>query len=685
MDIYSALNQQSSVPFEHNSSTIGIDPLQLDDKLLGTDQDNVLQALSTGSAIYGLDGDDIAIGNAKDDILFGNNGDDFLLGEEGNDLLNGGRQKDFLHGGDGDDRLVGGGEDDLLYGGAGKDYLSGQSGEDRLVGGEGDDLLYGGVGIDTVIGGNGNDKLADYDGGDYLTAGEGADEFWVGSPTTAEATYIEDFEAGTDRIKMLRLGASFENLAIRDGEDGAVISDRGKPVAIVRGVKAEDLTAESFIFGKQELADDFQDRLQEAIGGTLVPGIQSMIVAPDGTVWNGAEGLANIETGEPFDPNSLMPTNSTSKLFVGTIVLQLMEEGKLNLDESFGEYLPEVASQIPGGDNITIRQLLTHTSGLDWGAVELVPINDLTIREQLIDDLETPEVLRDFLIKLEDEQVQYSSFEDPAFLERFSLTPESLDLLNTSVEQIARNPANYSDLEFTVQDYVKLSYNEPLLSEPGTEFSYADTNQEILSLIIEKITGTSYITQLRERILEPLGMNNTFYAPEETLPNGFPTLYSDSNNDGKTDTGLIDSVQSPYTYFNLFGYSAGGVFSTPSDMTRFAQALYRGELITPSTIERANSNGSPDFATFNYGLTSMYTDSPTRGRILGHSGGGDVSSGWTTFFPDLNASIVTMSNGGDSQKKTIQVDGKIIEEVEPRTQFLFGASKDIVKQYPNAG
>lgn len=680
MDTYSALDQQPSALFDDDSSLMGLDPLQPDGKLLGTDEDNVLQALPS-SAIYGLDGNDVAIGNAQDDILFGNNGDDFLLGEEGNDLLNGGRQKDFLHGGHGEDRLVGGGEDDLLYGGADNDYLSGQSGQDQLEGGAGDDLLYGGAGIDTVIGGDGNDKLADYDGGDYLTGGEGADEFWVGSPVAGETTYIEDFDLGTDQIKMLRLGANFETLAIRDGEDGAVINDRGRPVAVVRGVEAEDLTTESFLFGKQELADDFQNRLTEAIGGTLVPGIQSMIMAPDGTVWNGAEGLANIETGEPLDPNALMPINSTTKLFAGTIVLQLVEEGKLNLDDSFGEYLPEVASQIPSGEDITIRQLLTHTSGLDWGAVEFVPINDLAIREKLINDAETPEILRDFLIELEDDELQYSSFEDPAFLDRFSLTPESIDRLTTEIEKIAVDPANYTDLDFTVEDYVELSYGQPLLSEPGTQFSYSDTNQDILSLVIEEITGTEYITQMHERILEPLGMNDTYYAPQETLPDGYPPLYSDSNDDGMTDTGLIDSIQSPYTSFLLFGYAGGGVFSTLSDMTRFTQALYRGELLTPSTIEQATSNGSPDIVNFDYGLTTMYSNNSTRGKIWGHSGGGTVSSGWSTFFPDLNASINVRVNGGDSQEKTIEVDGETIE-AGSRTQFLFEASEDIVNQYP---
>lgn len=680
MNITSASAQQPFALENTLVSNLEQDPLE---KVLGTNQNDVLQALPIGSAIYGLDGSDVAIGSTTDDILFGNNGDDFLLGRAGNDLLNGGGQADLLYGEQGEDQLVGGSGDDLMRGGTGNDSLSGQSGDDRLVGGGGDDFLHGGAGTDIVLGGRGNDALADYYGGDLLTGGRGSDEFWVGDPTAVGATVIQDFEVGSDQIKVLRLGTSFESLAIRDGEGGVVISDQGKPIAVINGITAEALEPESFIFGQQEFADELKNKLKDALSGTLIPGMQAMVVAPDGTIWNGAEGLANIDTSEPLSPNSLLSINSTSKYFVGTIVLQLIEEGKLDLDESFDTYLPEVAAQIDRGDQITIRQLLSHTSGLEWGSVEFVPVNDPVIRARLIDDTSTPELLRDFLVELKDEKVVYATFEDSALAERLSLTPESFEEIQLMIEELALDPDNYTDLQFTEKDYVELVYDEPLLSDPGTEFYYSDTNQEILALIIAEVTGTSYLTQLHERILEPLGMNDTVYTPAEGLPDGYPPLYSDSDGDGRTDQGLINSIESPYTSFLLFGYTAGGIFSTPRDMTRFVQALYRGELLTPNTIDMATSNGNTDIATFDYGLTTMYTDNSTVGRIWSHSGGGEVSSGWTAFFPDLDASIVTMVNGGDSEPKMLTVDGESFEG-GPRAQFLFEASGAITEQFPDS-
>ena len=151
-----------------------------------------------------------------------------------------------------------------------------------------------------------------------------------------------------------------------------------------------------------------------------------------------------------------------------------------------GEYLPEVASQIPGAENITIRQLLNHTSGLNDGAIELFAINKPENRAELIANPDTPEVLHDFLIELRDETVQPSSLEDPEFIERFFLTPEKLSELSSSVEELSSNFANYPDTQFTLEDLVELSYGQPLLFEPGTEYSYSDLNQDILSLVMQQ-------------------------------------------------------------------------------------------------------------------------------------------------------------------------------------------------------
>ena len=107
-------------------------------------------------------------------------------------------------------------------------------------------------------------------------------------------------------------------------------------------------------------------------------------------------------------------------------------------------------------------------------------------------------------------------------------------------------------------------------------------------------------------------------------------------------------------------------------MTRFVQALYRGELVTPSTINQATSNGNSDSDLFDYGFATEYRNDQSFGRVWGHAGEGAVSSGRSTFLPDLNASVVTMVNGGDR----LEIDGESIE-VSPEIQFLFDTAQNI--------
>jgi serralysin len=101
-----------------------------------------------------------------------------------------------------------------------------------LWGADGNDKLDGGVGNDCLNGDRGNDILTDNDGGDSLLGGEGADEFAIGNSLSNSPSIIKDFQVGSDRLKILRLGATFKDLKIEDSQDGAVIRDRGGAVVV---------------------------------------------------------------------------------------------------------------------------------------------------------------------------------------------------------------------------------------------------------------------------------------------------------------------------------------------------------------------------------------------------------------------------------------------------------------------
>jgi hypothetical protein len=174
----------------------------------GTDAQDIMTASDEKvSVMYGLGGDDSLLGASKRDMLMAGTGNDILLGKAGNDVL---------YAGVGDDYLVGHQGNDKIYGEAGKDYLDGAQGNDKLWGGKGNDLLKGEGGNDTFM----------------VAYKEGLDT-------------IMDFEVGKDRIGLAGT-LSFGQLSISETDKAAIVSLGNYQLAELRGIKANQLDADSF-------------------------------------------------------------------------------------------------------------------------------------------------------------------------------------------------------------------------------------------------------------------------------------------------------------------------------------------------------------------------------------------------------------------------------------------------------
>jgi CubicO group peptidase (beta-lactamase class C family) len=527
--------------------------------------------------LFGLAGDDILRGASRQaNVLFGNEGNDTLRGGRQDDTLNGGSGNDRLFGDRGNDFLVGGSGDDYLSGGAGDDRLKGSAGKDKLFGDAGNDYLDGGFGTDYLNGGEGNDTLFDYYGGDRLTGGKGKDIFGVGGALSKSASVITDFKIGQDQIKVLRLGAGFENLTFKDQNGKTIVFDGKQAIAELEGVKASRLKADSFIFGRAQLATELQTNLNQALAqNPTETGMSSVVYAPDGTVWQGFAGVANREMNTPVDANSLFGIGSTTKSMVATVILQLMDEGKLKLTDTVSQWLPDLAKDIPNNARITIRQLLDHTSGIQDYSETLVG--------------EGP-------------------FTNPDTLQR----------------------------EYTAKELVSIIKGKPALFEPGQSFSYGNTNYTLLGEIVEKATGTNLATQLRSRIFEPLGMNQSFFASQESVDSkNLTRSYFDLDGDGKGE----------YIKEGLsWAGAAGAVVGTAADTAKFAQALFQGELLAPETLKMMTQT-KYDFiggeakpagvgsALYGLGVVSVeFTD--INSNSLGHPGNTVGWRSWMFYLPD---------------------------------------------------
>ena len=195
--------------------------------------------------LKGGPGRDALYGRGGKDTLLGRGDDDALYGGGGADLLKGGKGNDFLGGLAGDDRLLGGKGADVLSGYGGDDALLGGGGHDSLFGWAGDDRLFGGAGRDLLAGDNGHDRLSGGAGNDRLEGGKGRDRFIFDRDDGRDV--IADFQSGLDLIEIRSGAPRFARLEISDAANGALV-EFAQTRILLRGVAAEDLTPDDFLF-----------------------------------------------------------------------------------------------------------------------------------------------------------------------------------------------------------------------------------------------------------------------------------------------------------------------------------------------------------------------------------------------------------------------------------------------------
>jgi D-alanyl-D-alanine carboxypeptidase len=283
-----------------------------------------------------------------------------------------------------------------------------------------------------------------------------------------------------------------------------------KYLAVALGVAtllaAEAATAVAQPAGSSPLEQLRQDT--EAIHALGVSGVQARVIASDGRQSVATSGTADLSTGRPVSSDGYFRMASTAKTLVATVVLQLEAEGRLSLDDTVDHWLPGVVhGNGNDGSRITIRQLLQHTSGIH-------------------DDLPgytTPE---------EYYQQRYDVY-----------TPEQL---------VARAMAHAPDFP------------------PGESWAYSNTGYILLDMIIQKTTGQPAHQEIEDRILRPLGLDQTRWGgTSATLPRPHAQAYQLFGPGSRVDV----TEQIPVEHESL------SFVTTTRDQNRFLRALLAGRLL----------------------------------------------------------------------------------------------------------
>jgi CubicO group peptidase (beta-lactamase class C family) len=360
---------------------------------------------------------------------------------------------------------------------------------------------------------------------------------------------------------------------------------------------------ESVGFSSERL-DRIDSVVNEYIENHYIPGAVAFIARHGKIVYHKSFGMRDPETQDPMEKDDIFRIASMTKALASVAVMMLYEEGQFLLDDPVSKYIPEfknpqvivklnpdttyIAS--PATKEITIRHLLTHTSGIGYPFIdsEVSPI--------------------------------YHKNNIP---DGFLITDA---VLNKAIPTLAKLP---------------------LLHEPGERFTYG-LNSDVLGYLVEVISGKSFRDFLNERLFGPLGMEDAyFYLPDEKIKRLVP-VYANS------DEGLGPSPDTRYEYPFKGGkcyYSGGaGISCTILDYARFMQMMVNGgsynghQILGRKTIDLMTTNqvgelyGEGGFG-LGFGLVTEKTKHQILSSVGNYSWGGYFS---TSYWMDPEEDIVAL-------------------------------------------
>jgi CubicO group peptidase (beta-lactamase class C family) len=296
--------------------------------------------------------------------------------------------------------------------------------------------------------------------------------------------------------------------------------------------------------------------LGEISGAVMLVARHSQIAYVD------VEGTMDFETKKPMARDSVFRMASMTKPVIGTAIMMMLEEGKLQLGDPVSKFIPEFKNMkvavlqepgqgpgkppkfytVPADREITIKDLLTHTSGLSSGPMG-----------------------------------------------------------QSEVSRIRRQPTE------TLADYIPRLATTPLEFQPGTRWQYSPSDGfDVLARIVEIASGTPLNSFLKQRIFEPLDMPETSHSPSEAQMPRLVMAYQ------KTDKGVVKTQNSLSMSSKVYFAGGGGLVSTIDDYSHFAQMLANGgeyhdhRLLSPRTVKL---------------MSSVHIPSTLPGRTLGEGFG----------------------------------------------------------------
>jgi CubicO group peptidase (beta-lactamase class C family) len=355
----------------------------------------------------------------------------------------------------------------------------------------------------------------------------------------------------------------------------ALVYNDASPARIlgVRFAPGQDPNAPSRRPSDAELVAQLRGYVERMAARDVFSG--AVLLAKKGVpLYQAAFGEANKDFGVKNTIDTKFNLGSMNKMFTAVSVMQLVEAGKLSLDDTLGKFLPAGAMRPEVLSKVRVKHLLSHTSGLG------------------------------------------------------SYFTEEWDRQSRALYR-------------SVDDWMPLIRNDSLQFEPGTRWSYSNTGMLVLGKVIEKASGQDYFAYVREHVAKPAGMTSTDAYELDRVNRNLAVGYEREGED----------ANGPVWRNNIFqhvirGGPAGGGYSTVGDLSRFAEALKAGKLVSAASV-RTLTTPKPELNSPEYGFGFGVEEG---GRVVGHSGGFNGINSQLDIYVGEDYTLAVMSNyGGGAQ------------------------------------
>ena len=312
--------------------------------------------------------------------------------------------------------------------------------------------------------------------------------------------------------------------------------------------------------------------IQQYIDSNWIAGAIAIVAQNGNIVYHKAIGYDDQEKNKPLQKDAIFRIASQTKAITSVGVMILYEQGKFLLDDPISKYIPQFKkpvvldkfnkedssyTTIPAKREITIRDLLTHTSGIGYAQIGSETMNAIYYKAGVVGGIGLKGGL--------------------------------------------------------LADNIKKLATLPLVHQPGERFTYG-LNTDVLGYLIEVVSGQSFDQFLRKNIFEPIGMKDTyFYIPKEKQSR-LAMLHSDDDTKHVSNTPEVISVNGTFyrDYPNLEGGSfysgGGGLVSTAYDYAVFMQMMlnkgeYNGKrILSPHSVTMMTTNQLPESLQIPFGL-----------------------------------------------------------------------------------